>query len=117
MKRVRFKKLNNTDRGRKFMSIKTLTEDKECTTNVRKRFLYNVERVEEPDANVQPPEIFINKFFDSQFKVEKFSFQVIGCFYMTHKRKYLKVNFHHALNIRIDWKNKNFSPKKSAVLA
>lgn len=115
MKKVEFKKRNNPKKGIKRLSIIQKTNDRECSTTVQKSFLYHVVKAEKEEANVEAPEIYIRKTFDTKKGIERFDFKVKGHFYMTHNRWFLKVNFHHKLNINIVWK-KNFSPKKSAVL-
>ena len=116
MKNVIFKRMSDVKRGRKELSICSRSEDQDSKTQVRKSFIYNVARTEDIAPQVVAPEIFIHKEMDTKKKIEKFSFEVKGCFYMSHNRILLKVNFHHTLNIKIIWKKEIFSPKKSAVL-
>src|SRR3990172_3945339 len=116
MKNVLFKKRSDVKRGRKALSLTQKNEDQECITHVRKSFIYHVVFSEQISPNANQPQVYIKKAFDTQKRVEKFTFQVRGSFFMTHNLVLLEVRFQHTLNIRIVWKSKIFSPKKSAVL-
>lgn len=116
MKTIRYKRLKDLQRGKKYLSITSRTQEDDCQTWVRKRFLYRVEKAQDTDLPIEPPHVYIRKSRDSMNRIEKFSFQVIGYFYMSHDQQLLKVHFHHTLNIQINWYKKIFSPKQSAVL-
>lgn len=116
MKEILFKKSNDLEKRAKEILISNQTEDKDCTTQVKKRFTYHLEPTDKVSPQPQAPQIHIKKTFDTQKRVERFNFQVKGNFYMTYNRLLLKVYFQHTLDIEILWKVKIFSPKKSAVL-
>ncbi len=91
-------------------------EDKECITHVRKNFIYiTQEAVSQED--IPAPQVHINKSFDSVSRDEKFSFRVKGFFYVNRNRRLVKVGYCHTLNIRLHWKVKVTSPKKSVTMA
>lgn len=115
MKKILYKRRNNPQKHFKNLSICTFSEDAQCFTRVHKGFRYQVRPAVAVKPKVEAPQIFIKKQCDSRRKMEKFRFEVKGCFYMTHERMLVRVDFHHVLNIRILWK-KDFSPKKSEVL-
>lgn len=116
MKKVLYKKFTDPAQGLKSMSIGQRYQDKESRTYVLKKFVYQVSRSSEVCPEDTPPQMFIKKHFDSKKGIERFNFQVKGCFHLRHKRMLIKVNFQHSLNIKITWKNKDFSPKKSDTL-
>lgn len=117
MKKICFKRNKDLKRGTKFLHIISKSENHESLTVVRKGFYYKVTKATEGEQPITPPEVFIRKAFDTRQRIEKFSFQVKGTFYMSHDRYLMRVDFHHSLNIKIVWKKKNiFSPKKSEVL-
>lgn len=117
MKKICFKRNKDLKKGTKFLHIISRSEDQESLTVVRKGFFYKVSKMNEAEQPVTSPEVFIRKFFDTRQRIEKFSFQVKGTFYMSHDRFLMRVDFHHSLNIKIVWKKKKiFSPKKSEVL-
>jgi hypothetical protein len=98
------------------ISICEHSEDKECTTSIRKSFIYIVRSADHIQESFDKPEIYIRKIFDSKLPEEKFSFRVKGSFYMTRDQYLFKVDFCHLLKIDIVWKHKVFSPKKSPTL-
>lgn len=110
MKELLHRRRNNKIRGTKVVTISSRIDDLEGTTRVRKSFLYNVARTKEAACSVQPPEIYIRKFFDTEKKIEKFLFHVKGNFYTTDGDTMAKVYFHHSLNVQILWKK--FLPTK-----
>ncbi len=115
MKEVLFKNQTSLEKKRKAILISERSEDKECSTFVRKSFIYLVNqemRVEQPLAQ---PDIYIRKSYNTKTKVEKFSFRVKGCFYITKENCYLKVKFCHCLKINIYWKAKILSPKPATL--
>ena len=116
MKKVLFRKRINLKKRIKTFSIYSKTEDQECKTQVRKGFAYTVDWAKEDNPVSKPPLIFIRKSFDTQKKVETFAFHVKGYFYIRYKRELMRVRFCHTLDIEIQWKVKDFSPKKSVSL-
>lgn len=113
MKELLHRRRNNRARGTKVVTISSRIEDLEGITRVRKSFLYNVVRTGETAFSVQPPEIYIRKFFDTEKKIEKFLFHVKGNFYTTDGSTMAKVYFHHSLNVQIAWKKVFLPPKVS----
>lgn len=116
MKEILFKKNSDIQKRTKTLSISHINEDKDCKTHVKKSFIYMVSKVEEVEDQIQPPQIFIRKTINNKTREEHFIFEVKGYFFMSHQRFLMKVRFHHTLVIDIFWKDKIFSPKKSAVL-
>lgn len=116
MKKILYKRNRDIHKGTKRFSIFQKSEDKECVTLIKKGFTYKVALTSEINPKVDPPRIDIIKAFDTKKKTELFEFDVKGCFYLTHERKLVKVDFHHSLRIKLAWKSKIFSPKKSAIL-
>jgi hypothetical protein len=115
MKAITYQKTSNVDKGIKALAISSKTDNGDSLTEVKKSFSYHVYRVDQRTHEQPVPEIHITKSFDTKTNTEKFNFQVKGSFIMTQNRFFLKVDFHHTLDIQILWK-KDFSPKKSAVL-
>lgn len=116
MKTIEYKKRHSFKHHRKVISINENNEDKDCKTHVHKSFVYVVHEVPEISQALAEPNVFICKKFDSKTQEENFAFKVKGAFYMSRARSTYKVNFCHALRIRISWKNKAFSPPKSVTL-
>ena len=116
MKELTYHKTSNPDKGVKALAISSCTDNGDSLTEVKKSFSYHVYRVDQAVQKNEAPQIYITKSFDTKTQTEKFNFQVKGSFVMTQNRFYLKVDFQHTLDIQILWKNKDFSPKKSAVL-
>ena len=116
MKEIMFKKLSDLKKRTKHLSISQHSEDKDCKTHVQKSFSYIVSKMEGQEPEVVAPQVFIKKSLNTKTGVETFTFEVKGSFYMSYNRSMMKVRFHHTLNIEILWKEKVFSPKKSAVL-
>ncbi len=116
MKNIIFKKQNDLKKRLKSLSLSQTTEDKDCLTEVIKSFEYKVEEADEMQQEIKPPEVYIKKYFNTQSGIERVDFEVQGSFYLSQNRFLYRVKFHHILNIQITWKNKIFSPKKSAVL-
>ena len=96
--------------------INSHTEDKASVTDVRKSFCYMVSAADFEDEQAQPPEMHIKKNVDTRAGCEHCHFKVKGSFFVNYQRRRLKVKFHHSLDIRVVWKKKIFSPKKSEVL-
>jgi len=111
-----FKKVNDPDKGRKSLTIRHRTMDKDSVTIVKKTFTYVVQEVKEMKQKIAAPQVNIIKVFDTKKNIEKFSFKVKGYFYLTHKNILFKICFKHDLKIQIEWKSKVFSPKKSVAL-
>jgi hypothetical protein len=116
MKKVLFESQVDLEKKRKNFSIHSRTEDKQCKTQIQKSFTYVVARGKEQNPGAKAPLVFIQKSFDTKRGVEEFSFHVKGYFHLVHNDVFLKVLFHHTLDIRIQWKVNDFSPKKSASL-
>ncbi len=116
MKEILFKKKSDLKRRTKLLSISQDNEDKDCKTHVQKSFSYIVSGAESREEEIVAPQVYIRKTLNTKTHVEQFCFEVKGSFYMSHNRCLLKVRFHHTLVIDITWKDKVFSPKKSAVL-
>lgn len=116
MKKILIKRDNSKVDKFKSMCISNRTEDKDAKTLVRKKFNYLAAISKETKPKIEAPEVHIFKSFDTAKGIEKFSFRVVGSMYLNHKEQLIKVNFKHSLNIHIYWKQKIFSPKKSAVL-
>ncbi len=114
MKTILYKRRCDPQNRIKSFSILQENEDKECVTRIRKSFRYDVLNVDRVDPHAAPPNVYIKKYFGTGKKIEKFSFNVKGTFYLTHQQMLLKVDFSHALNIHIYWKIENFSPKKKS---
>jgi hypothetical protein len=111
MKELLHKRRSNFHKGLKLITISARTEDQDSRTRVRKSFFYNVSRVQNVGFPVGPPQIYIRKYFDTEHKIEKFTFQVKGIFYTTNGKFTAKVYFHHCLNVQISWK-KSFLPQQ-----
>ena len=114
MKTLLFKRRCDPHNRIKSFSIQQENEDQECITRIRKSFRYDISIIDQVDPEPNPANVYIKKYFGSEKRIEKFSFQVKGTFCLTHKQQLLKVEFSHALNIHIYWKTKNFSPKKKS---
>ena len=116
MREVLYRKRKTNNKRRKLISLIERTNEKDCSTYVRKHFVYFVDKeLSEPEPIVSP-EIYIKKAFDSKKKEEAFHFRVKGVFHMSHGRHLVRVRFCHTLHISIIWKNKALFPKKSATL-
>ena len=105
MKQLTYQKTSNLDKGIKALSISSRTDNGDSLTEVKKSFSYHVYRVDQVSQENEAPQIYITKSFDNKNKTEKFNFQVQGSFTMTQNRFFLKVDFHHTLDIQILWKN------------
>ena len=117
MKEILYKKRIDISKRIKAFSIYSQTEDEQCKTQVSKGFSYTVDWAKEDRLTSRTPLVFIRKTYDTKKGIETFSFHVKGSFYINHNREFMRVRFHHTLDIEIKWKSKNFSPKKSASLA
>ena len=111
MRHISYKKRKNLKYKRQLVSVSERNEDKECRTLVRKNFVYVVSSVPDTTMPLPPADIYIRKEFNTERKEERFSFRVKGALYTSRGRQYLKAEFCHSLQIQINWKTKNFSPK------
>ena len=112
MRKILYKKMTSLLNRSKAISVSESSEDKECKTYVRKNFVYIVSPDAHPEMEeINPPDIYIKKSYDTKTKEERFSFRVKGCFFITREQAFFKVCFCHSLNINITWKAKIFSPK------
>ncbi len=116
MREIMYKKRQSIIHRRKCITIDERAEDKDCKTHVRKNFIYIVRKTKKIKKRFNKPEVHIKKTFDSNTLVEGFSFRVKGSFSMNSGRHFFNVDFCHTLKINIKWKNKIFSPNKSATL-
>jgi len=116
MKKMLFESNIDLEKKRKNFAIYSKTEDKQCRTQVQKSFTYVVDRAKEIRPQSKEPLVFIKKSFNTKNRIESFSFHVKGYFHITHNDALMKVLFHHTLDIKINWKAKDFSPKKSDSL-
>lgn len=116
MKDIQYKKRLNKNKNLKSFTIHQKNEDKKCITKIRKGFLYNICENFDENTDLQSPEIYIKKHFDSKKRVEDFSFRVKGYFFIKQNRRLLKVIFRHSLKINMQWKSKIFSPDESEML-
>jgi hypothetical protein len=100
----------------KAITLRERTEEKESITDVRKHFIYlATEVLSEEKQSV--PQVHIKKSFDSVSRDERFSFRVKGFFYVNHSRRLMKVDYCHTLRIKLHWKAKASSPKKTVTMA
>lgn len=116
MKKVLFDSRLDLEKRKKVFSIHSRTEDKECRVNVHKSFTYVVGMAKDGQTKPRVPVVFIHKECDTRKGIEEFSFHVKGFFFITHNETLMKVRFYHTLDIKIDWKSNDFSPKKSESL-
>lgn len=116
MKRLLFRKEESAKQGMKHITLVTRNEDLQSRVRVYKSFVYHATVCEEEMEKPEAPQIYIRKSFNSKTSIEKFSFRVKGWFYTIQNRVLFKVQFEHTLNIKIEWKVKIFSPKKSVML-
>lgn len=116
MKKIIYKRNNDFNKKLKKVGIIQLLSDDNSKTRIEKEFTYRIYATDKVNPSVKPPEIHIFKQMDSERGVERFNLHVKGYFYMTHNRVLVKVKFEHKLDIKILWKSKVFSPKKSEVL-
>ena len=100
----------------KVITLREHADEKECTTDVRKNFIY-VSTEAQSEEKQPVPQVHIAKSFDSVHRDEKFSFRVKGFFYVNHGRRLVKVAYCHTLRINLHWKVKASSPKKTVTMA
>ena len=112
-----FHKTTGILQGRgKVITLREHAEEKECTTDVRKNFIY-VTTGAESEEEQSIPQVHIKKSFDSVTHDEKFCFRVKGFFYVNQSRRLMKVDYCHTLRINLHWKAKVSSPKKTVTMA
>ena len=116
MKEVVLSQHKNAQHGRKHFSILQRNEESDCSTRVFKSFRYQLDADTSSPRIEQAPDIYITKNFDTKRGIERFSFSVVGVFYLENRCHLYKVHFQHTLKIQIKWKSKVFSPKKSEIL-
>ena len=110
-------KVRETTQGRgKTIVIAEHAEDKQCVTDVRKKFIYVAKEVDS-DGGTSIPQVHIEKSFDSKSLDEHFAMRVRGFFHVYRNRRLVKVGYCHLLKIRLHWKSKDSSPKKSVTMA
>ncbi len=110
-------KVRETVQGRgKVILMAEHAEDKQCVSDVRKKFIYVAKEVDS-DGGTATPQVHIEKSFDSKTRDEFFSMRVRGFFHVYRNRRMVKVGYCHLLKIRLHWKTKNFTPKKSVTMA
>ena len=110
-------KVRETVGGRgKIILITERAEDKQCVSDVRKKFIYVAKEVDS-DGGTATPQVRVEKYFDSKTNDEFFSMIVRGFFHVYRNRRMVKVGYCHFLKIRLRWKIKNISPKNSVTMA
>ncbi len=100
----------------KVVSILEHAEDKQCVTDIRKRFIYIAKEVD-ADGGSAVPQVHIEKSFDTKTREELFAMRVRGFFHVYRNRRMIKVGYCHILKIRLHWKMKNISPKDTVTMA
>src|ERR1700683_997305 len=100
----------------KLISLREHTDERDCTTHVRKNFIYVAQEAQSEEAQ-STPQVHIAKSFDSVLRDEKFFFRVKGFFYVNHSRRLVKVAYCHTLRINLHWKTKTSAPKKTVTMA
>ncbi len=116
MREIAYRQKHSLKYRRKMIGINEVTKERDCTTRVRKNFVYILTPVRHVQPSTEKPQIFVRKSFNTVRRQEKFSFRVKGVFYMARERHIFKVDFCHTLRIGIVWNKDAFSPKKSATL-
>ncbi len=110
-------KVREVVQGRgKIILITEQVEDKDCVSHVRKEFVYVAKEVDSEQGPCAP-QVHIEKSFDSKARNEDFAFRVRGFFHVYRNRRLVKVGYCHTLRIRLHWKSKLASPKKSVTMA
>ena len=117
MKEVLHKERDTLNHRGKIISIEEHGEDSECSTNIRKNFIYILIPADCQPAEVAQPRIRIKKSFDTKSRDERFAFRIKGAFYLNRDRRLWKVLYCHSLKILLHWKSKVYSPKKSVTMA
>lgn len=110
-------KIRETAKGRgKVVLMNEHAEDKQCVTDIRKKFIYVAKEVDS-DGGSCVPQVHIEKCFDSITRDEYFAMRVRGFFHVYRNRRMVKIGYSHILRIRLHWKSKEASPKKSVTMA
>ncbi len=100
----------------KIIMIHEHSQDKECSSEVAKNFIYLAEEADR-EEDLHAPQVHIRKSFDSLNRDEKFTMRVKGFFYVNRNRRLIKVCYYHTLKILLHWKSAIISPKKSVTMA
>ena len=100
----------------KVVQILEHAEDKQCVTDIHKRFIYVAKEVD-ADGGSATPQVHIEKSFDTKTQEEFFCMRVRGFFHVYRNRRMVKIGYCHILKIRLHWKYKNSLPKKSVTMA
>ena len=100
----------------KVVVIREKAEDKDCITNVTKKFIYVADETDF-EEKACTPQVHIKKSFDSVSRNEHFSFRVKGFFYVNRNRRLVRVGYCHTLRITLHWKAKSATPKKTVTMA
>jgi len=116
MREIAYRRKQSLKYRRKVIGIHESTQERDCTTRVRKNFVYILTPVRHVQPSMEKPQIFIRKAFNTAQRQEKFLFRVKGAFFMARERNIFRVDFCHTLKIGIVWNKDAFSPKKSATL-
>ncbi len=116
MKRVIYRNKTSQKNHRRVVSINEYNQDKDVKTHVQKSFLYHAVSVVDGDVSEREPQIYIHKHIDTQKHIEDFCFRVKGSFVTVSGADTVRVEFSHKLRISMEWKDKDFSPKKSVTL-
>ncbi len=90
-------------------------EDKQCVSDVRKKFMYVAKEVDE-DGGTATPVVHIEKSFDSKTRDEFFFMRVRGFFHVYRNRRLVKIGYSHTLRIRLHWKTKNTLANKPVTI-
>lgn len=100
----------------KVVQILEHAEDKQCVTDIRKRFIYVAKEVD-ADGGSATPQVHIEKSFDTKTREELFCMRVRGFFHVYRNRRMVKIGYCHILKIRLHWKHKKSSSKQSVTMA
>src|SRR5688572_25182684 len=88
-------KIKETAGGRgKTIFLAEHSEDKECVSDVRKKFMYVAKEVDS-DEGTATPQVHIEKSFDSKTLDEFFSMRVRGFFHVYRNRRLVKIGYCH----------------------
>ncbi len=110
-------KIRETVGGRgKIIVLAEHSEDKQCVSDVRKKFIYVAKEVD-VDEGTATPQVHIEKSFDSKTRDEYFAMRVRGFFHVYRNRRLVKIGYCHMLRIRLHWKSKSSTPKKPLNIA
>lgn len=90
-------------------------EDKQCVSDVRKKFMYVAKEVDD-DGGTATPVVHIEKSFDSKTRDEFFYMRVRGFFHVHRNRRLVKIGYSHTLRIRLHWKTKSNLANKPVTI-